>query len=226
MFASPALAAEAIPSTVSMVTLEWPPYVGKDLPKGGVLAAHLRDALMARGQASEIHYVPWQRALDQAKLGEYDIVFPAYHSFEREKSFIFVGDLPSGPVGFFARKADNLSGKSLDDLRKLRLGVVRGYVNVPEVDDDPRWTTDDSRNDRVNLIKLNLGRIDLAFMDKQVGDYIIATDEPDLADKLEFIEMGFTTPGLYACIPRDLPYAQELADVVTRALLRASQSAP
>ncbi len=209
------------PLELNVATLEWPPYVGANLPEGGLLAQQLHEMLSSRGFKSKINYLPWSRALKASSEGEYDVLFPAYFSVERQEDFLFVKGLSSGPVGFYVRKKDGLSEAKIDDLRGLKLAVVRGYVNVPEIDDDPTWDIDEARTDRLSLVKLGKGRVDLAFMDKQVGEHIIATQEPWLTDLVEFIEMGFKTPDLYVCVPKSLPYAEALGIAISEETVSA-----
>lgn len=178
----------AEPPTLRVATLEWPPYVGVGLPEQGLWAELMTEAARRMGRVAQIEFLPWSRALLQAERGLLDALMPAYHSAEREKSYDFSKPLPGGPVGLVARKADGLVWTSLADLRGKRLGVVRGYLNLPELDDDPLWIKDPAPDDLHSLRKLLLGRVDLVFIDRLVAAHLLRGELAAQAEEL--VDLG------------------------------------
>ncbi len=188
-----ALVALTLPSraeapVLRIATLEWPPYVGRDLPDQGLWAELAREAARRMNRSLELSILPWNRALLGAEQGRFEAVMPAQRSADREQGYHFSRPLPGGAVGLVARRADGLAWTSLADLRDKRLGVVRGYLNTPEIDEDPSWSRDPAPDDLHNLRKLLLGRIDLVVIDRYVAAHHLRGELAERA--LEIVDLG------------------------------------
>ncbi len=188
-----ALLALALPSraeapVLRIATLEWPPYVGRDLPEQGLWAELAREGARRINRTLELSILPWNRALLGAERGRFDAVMPVHRSVGREADYHFSRPVPGGTVGLVARRSDGLGWTSLEDLRDKRLGVVRGYLNTPEIDEDPRWVKDAAPDDLHNLRKLLLGRIDLVFIDRYVAAHHLRGELAERAQ--EIVDLG------------------------------------
>jgi polar amino acid transport system substrate-binding protein len=73
--------------TIYLNSLEWPPYIGKNLPNQGYVAQFVNSAFAIEGIKLEIKFLPWMRAYKNAKSGISDGLFPEYYSTENEKDF-------------------------------------------------------------------------------------------------------------------------------------------
>ncbi|MBB5206003.1 polar amino acid transport system substrate-binding protein [Inhella inkyongensis] len=158
--------------TAVIATLEWPPYIGATLPQEGGSAAVVRAAFKAVGREVRFEYLPWARAVEDGShrsgLAGY---FPAYQSAERDAKGLRSAPIGASRVGFARRPDQALRWRRLDDLRELRLGVVRGFVNTAEFDQrmkDGRLKTEAAVSDEVNLRKLVFGRVQAAVVDQAV----------------------------------------------------------
>ncbi|MBI3897733.1 MAG: transporter substrate-binding domain-containing protein [Gammaproteobacteria bacterium] len=189
------LTTTAAAQTVRLVTLEWPPYVGKTLPHEGGSAAVVRAAFKEVGVDVSIEFMPWTRALKTGSYGKgYAGYFPAYRGDERSKVSLISEPIGSSPLGM-ARRADrSITWRNLDELGSFRLGVVSGYINTAEFDrrvSEGLLQTDIAPSDESNLKKLIVGRIDLAVIDRNVFDYLLRT-QPTLTTHRE--ELLFDGP--------------------------------
>ncbi|WP_158253650.1 substrate-binding periplasmic protein [Chromobacterium alticapitis] len=165
------------PSTITLATLEWPPYAGSQLPEQGINGAVIRAAYQAMGYRVLIRVVPWQRAVEAARFNpQVAGYFPEYDSPARREAFIFSDPIGSSPLGLAERVRERSHWQQLAELARQRLGVVRGYVNTAELDDriaSGRQNSDEAQDDAQNLLKLDRRHIDLAVIDRNVFDYLL-----------------------------------------------------
>jgi polar amino acid transport system substrate-binding protein len=165
------------------VSLEWPPYLGYNLPDQGFGVQIIRKAFANEGYNDvEIVFLPWLRAVEKIKKKEAIGALLAYHTPEREKTFIFSNEVVISPLHFVQNKENPVQWKKLTDLAGKRIGVVEGYSNNKELDDllsKKVLTPDYAPNDGDNLEKLGLRRVDLAVIDKNVFEFLIKRN-PDL----------------------------------------------
>lgn len=192
---------------VRIATLDWPPYTGADLPKGGASTEVVRQAFEHAGMEPKVSYVPWKRAIAMAKNGLDGVVayFPGYHCHHVE-GFVPSDPIGAGPLGFADNVAAPLEWSSLDDIgeRKLAVGTVLGYANTDEFDAKAGtgWIRAiPAPDDTTNLKKLARGRIDAAVIDKMVLAYLLAT-EPELkgeAGAIRFNATPLEDKTLYIC---------------------------
>jgi polar amino acid transport system substrate-binding protein len=113
-----------------------------------------------------------------------------------------------------------ISWSSLDDLAKLKVGVVQGYVNTEQFDANvaaKKQTVEAVVSDAQNLNKVAAKRIPVAIIDQNVMTYLLNND-PALAaakSKLEFNGKVLEDKKLYICFrkgPQGEEYAKALAE--------------
>jgi polar amino acid transport system substrate-binding protein len=196
---------------VRIATLDWPPYTGKDLPKGGATTEVVRSAFAKIGYQVEVEYRPWKRAIDMAAKGSDDVIayFPGYHC-EHRSGFVGSEPLGNGPLGLAEHVDAPITWSTLDDIadQQLKIGTVLGYANTDAF--DAKVGTGyilavPSNDDLTNLKKLVRRRIDAVVIDKLVLEYLKATDPSlkDGGDKLRFDETPLEDKTLYLCFRDD-----------------------
>lgn len=199
------LATASFADEVTCVSLVWEPYVGPSSPGQGWAAEVAQQAFAASGHELTIDFLPWSRALMATREGTYECILAIYANDARREWLHFSQPILASPVGFYARTEDHLSAASLEDLMDLRLGVVRDYVNVPLVDEDPRWKLDAASTDLLNLRKLSQGRVDLIFIDFGTARHLLERHPqptplqpilPPLGTKDLHVAFGRTPTGL------------------------------
>ncbi|MDF3931868.1 substrate-binding periplasmic protein [Pseudomonas citronellolis] len=212
--------------TLRVATLDWEPYVGPELPGQGLASRILDEAMALNGDHVERVFLPWQRALNEAREGRYDALMPAYLSVDRSRDFYTSMPLLDSQLGFFRRRDHAIAYRpgDLDSLRPYRIGVVRGYVNQREFDNADYLTRDVVNNDWQNLEKLLRGRIDLAVVDRYTGYHLLARNAPALREQLEFIEPPLEIKPLYVLIPKVRNGGEALAANLDRGLRTLRQS--
>jgi polar amino acid transport system substrate-binding protein len=179
---------------VRLATLDWEPYIGQKLPEQGYAAALVREAFKDQGWNVQIEFYPWARALHLAKTGELDGLMPEYFNSSRKNEFVYSFPFRGGPLVLYKRKGEAIAfntdpakdqDRALRALKDKRFGVVRGYLNTPVFDAAFYLNKEAASDDATNLRKLVYKRIDLAVIDQRVAEYLIRTQYPGYAGKLE-----------------------------------------
>ena len=86
---------------IVFTSLEWPPYIGADLPGNGASAQIAKEAFRVVGHTLKINYFPWKRAQLVAEKGGAAGFFPEYYSYELNRKFYISDRMGESPVGFY-----------------------------------------------------------------------------------------------------------------------------
>jgi polar amino acid transport system substrate-binding protein len=219
--------AQAAEAPVRLASLEWPPYIGASMPDEGFAAALVRAAYAELGLSVEIQFHPWARALELARSGAVDGLFPEYYNAERETEFAFSAPLASGPLVLYKRREDELQYRpvsrgalesGLRALQAQRFGVVSGYLNTPAFDAADYLTKIEAADDATNLRNLVEGHIDLAVIDRRVAQHLISTRHPDYAAQIEALSPPLGEMQLYIAFSRKSPRMSEALEGFERGL--------
>ncbi len=185
-----------------LASLDWEPYIGQNVKDEGYVAVLVKEAFKRKGYDLEIKYMPWARVIKMAKSGRYDGYFPEYFAEELKTNYKISSPFPGGPLGFYKRKGDSITYKSIKDLIPYNIGVVRGYVNTKEFDDASYLKKQEAKDDLTNFRKLLKKRIDLVVADKFVGKYVVSKDMPGEENNIEFVEPPLENKDLYVCFSK------------------------
>lgn len=209
--------------TLRLASLEWLPYAGKQLDHDGWAGYVVESAAREFGYRVKVDYFPWTRALQLGtKDPEYAGVFPAYYTEERARTCHFSAPIGSSTLGLAYLKTASLRWNELQDLTRLKVGVVAGYSNGAEFDAmvrEGKLKVDVSHGDVTNLRKLLARRVDAIVIDKLVLRYLLAT-EPVFATtrrQFAFHDKPIAELSLHVCFQRT-PQGQELQQAFDRAL--------
>lgn len=166
--------------TVTLASLDWPPYTGAKLAEQGASVAVAKAAFKAMGYELKVEFYPWSRAVQLAKTSPgHAGYFPEYYSDELKADFVLSEPMGNGPLGLAQRSDKPLSWNSVADLGAYKIGVVQDYINTTEFDARvaaKQQKVDVAPDDSRNLLKLGAGRIDFAVVDSNVFNYLLKTD--------------------------------------------------
>ncbi|PCE65525.1 MULTISPECIES: ABC transporter substrate-binding protein [Salinivibrio] len=206
---------------LTMPSLDWPPYSGKSLPEQGASVAVVRAAVEAMGHELNVEFYPWSRTVYLVKNdAQYAGYFPEYY-YETDE-LLFSDPIGTGPLGFVENTNQPIEWSSLDDLASHTIGVVRGYVNTPELDARIANGTLKSSavtNDTQNLQKVGRERLPLAVVDANVLAYLKEND-PALSavkDKLQMNKKLLVDKKLYIAFA-DNEEGRKWRDIVNEGL--------
>ncbi|KKL01596.1 ABC transporter [Rheinheimera mesophila] len=179
LWAVPASVLGAVAEPVRLASLDWPPYTGHQLEQQGETSVLLRRVFKAMQLEVHTEFLPWSRAIraSESPGAIYAGYFPEYQT--AHPGFILSDSLGSSELGFVESTAKPLGSLSAVLLPKFQLGVVQDYVNLTLVDQmiaRGQLTPQLALSDRQNILKVALGRLDLAVIDRRVLAYLLEHD--------------------------------------------------
>ncbi len=132
------------------------------------------------GYTAKIQFMPWARAYQTALTKPNTLVYSIARTPQREELFAWIGEIaPHGAALYQRADKPDLNLKTLADAKSLYVGVYRGDAKESTLRGygfENLQTTDD---DRLNLRKLMLGRLDLIAIDGTVLRTMLAEEGID-----------------------------------------------
>lgn len=148
---------------------EWPPYTSEKDNDSKILERVVTEAFKLEGIDVKYEYFPWKRSYIYTLQGKYDATFPWIKSDDRNSLFYISSEpLLIEESVFFYMKDKNFNWKSLDDLKKYKVGVTIGYVQE-EILRKSGIPAEACPNEYLNFRKLYAGRIDVYWTTKNAG---------------------------------------------------------
>lgn len=203
---------------LALSTMNWEPYYAEHLPDGGPVAEITKEAFRRVGYDVVIEFVPWIRALELSKNGEYDGLVGAFYSEERSHYFTYSEKLTEAAVVFVSRKGRRITYSSLDDLKPYRIGILRGAVLTQEFDTATYLMTEEVVEHELNIKKLMGDRVDLIVLGKFHLLQILNQKFPDWIDKIEIINPPLMINGLFNAISKQNPEHERIVSDFNRGL--------
>lgn len=165
LLGSTAMAADV----VNLAIGEWAPFTSEKDPKGKLLEKVVTEAFKLEGVEVKYSYFPWKRSYNNVEDGTADGTFPWIKTPEREAAFI----TPKTPVlvddaVYFHLKSKPFDWKTLDDLKKYKVGVTLGYKNE-KIYPEKGIAAEVVNTEELNFKKIAAGRIDVYETSKAVG---------------------------------------------------------
>jgi len=178
LFVCSASAAE----TITIATLEYHPWTGKNLKFNGFVNHVITEAFQRKGYSVEFSYLPWKRGVIETKNGEYSALSYVYWSKDREQEFYLSDPISEEKIVLFHLKSNPIKDwQTLDDLKNYKFGATRGYTYTKEfwqAAESKRIHVDITDSDKQNFQKLFVGRIDI-FPSGLVNGYSFLQKEFD-----------------------------------------------
>lgn len=172
-----AIYANTVP-TFCIVTEEWEPY---NFKKDGVVKGISADMLVlildrvgsSQGR-KDIRIYPWVRAYKMSQQNANTLLFTTTRTRKREKIFKWVGPIFEIEYYIYALKSRNIKIHSYEDLRKYKIGTLRGDVVEDLLAENAGMKISDfdqvSENIQ-NTRKLAVGRVDLVAQSRDTTIY-------------------------------------------------------
>ncbi|MCP4765400.1 MAG: transporter substrate-binding domain-containing protein [Gammaproteobacteria bacterium] len=202
----------AMAREVTMLTLNWAPHYGEDLPEKGLTTALVKAAFKAGGHNAGIQFVPWSRALKEVEEGNADVVMGAYYNDERTEKYIYSDVIYHLNVGLIARPGlSKTQYESLRELSEFSIGVSRGFANSEEFDAAQYLNKDVASTPLLNIRKLYRGRIDMAVMNFDLFRYE-AKKAGHCISSVNFMDPPLIEQGLYVMASRNITDGEKLME--------------
>jgi len=164
LFSFVLFAAQAIPEELTVVTEELPPYqyINEAGELDGFSVDVVKKLFNLTQEDHEIILMPWARAYNMAKNQKNVLIFTIAHTKERDKQFIWIGDLVDEKYYFWGLKSNFIQKiSSVKQLKHLRITTLRNS-NVHEYLLDKNFLNiHPVVNDAQRILMLNHNRVDL-----------------------------------------------------------------
>ena len=204
--------------TVHLLYINYPPYYGKSLVNNGPISEIIVEAYKLVGYQVKLQFIPsWAASFEMVRHGQYDGLYAAWYRKEREQWFAFSDPMPPNEIGFFKHKNDNISFKTLTDLKPYSVGVILGYSNAPEFE-KAQLKIEAVQNDQQNMSRLIMKRIDLAYIDRGVAQYILENKYPDFIDEIEWLPPAIEIANQHIIFSRKTDRFQQKLDDFNKGL--------
>ncbi|TPE53423.1 transporter substrate-binding domain-containing protein [Maribrevibacterium harenarium] len=216
------MAAQA--ANVSLTTLNWPPFVGDSLDRGGFINVIVQESLAAAGYTSDVEFTAWQTALDTVKAGEKDAVVGGYYSEARAKDYLYSIPLYTVMVGVIKTpKLDISSYDSFTTLNNYKIGKVEGFVTSEAFDNYAFSQLQVFKEVDQAVAALEAGKIDL------YADSLSAAREEAKKQGMDPMDLQILIPpleehDLYLLVSKAIPNSEELRNAFNKGLIELQAS--
>lgn len=223
------LASAQPPLSVTLTMHEYPPFIGADLPHGGLLTYIVVESFKAANVTVRLEKVPSNRAITGVMLGMYDGTYGWAHTPERDRKLLYSrSSIYTFRMVFFQRRAMEINWETLADLKPYQIGATLGDHYSDEfarLQASRVLQVQESASDVGNMRKLLVGRIDLFPMEEEAGQMLIRKNlTPAEQTRLAPQSRTIATIPTYLVLRKDLPRAQELLDRFEQGYRRFSES--
>jgi len=188
---------------ITLATDSFAPYYGPKLVNNGYFTQLVKEAFKRKGYELNVKFVPWKRALEHSKSGNYDGLLGAYSNEERRDFFEYSKKIDQTQIVFFTKKNRNISYDKLSDLSRYIIGVVRAYHYTKEFDKAKKYLHIFEANHLKHNIKLLIhDRVDLILGSKKVILSLLSKHYPEHISQVKFITPILQSNKLYITISK------------------------
>ena len=190
----------------------WAPFADPADPREGISLAIIRAAYATQGYTVKMVYVPWARAVQGVTKGSFDILPTVWISDARLKVLEFSEPYAVNEIKFIKTIDDDFEYTDLSSLDGKRVGTVRGYGYGDEFLAAKNFKRDEVSTLLQNIAKLTHDnkRIDLTLDDEIVARVTIANEDPQLLEKVRFVETPYSSKKLYVAAGLANPRHEEI----------------
>jgi len=202
-------------NTIRISTSEWPPYISKKSPNGGYISQVIKEAFEQVNINVEFVYIPWARAYEEAKFGNFNATSYWYEDDRHKKHFYLSDTLSNEKTVFFRLKSDKPSKwANLSEFEHLTMGLTRGYTYTKEL-----WQYAEKNSDRVSIVitdeqnfkMLLLERIDITPSQEVVGwHYLHNMFAKEQVNRVEIMQPPLSTQTGHLLFPKTNKNSLEL----------------
>jgi polar amino acid transport system substrate-binding protein len=212
-----------------LATGELPPYATEARGDQGVALRIVREAFRSQGHEVAYTFMPWGRALEEARAGKWDGTAYWGHKPEHEQSFLLSDNVLTEQWVVLHRAALKVDWKKPADLAPYTFGAIKTYTYTPEFHAlfaSGKLKVDWSPDDIATLRKLAAGRVDVVLLDRHVACYLIdqhltAGEAQTIRAHPKLMTENFST---HLMLPKTLPQSASRLEAFNKGLatLKAS----
>ncbi len=199
---------------------EYAPYVGRELPGGGMLTEVVLAALAQVDYQTSLAWQPWKRGYQATLKGSYDATFPYLQSAEREADFLYSEPLYNVSQRIFTRQGQMIEPDRLENFSGKRLCYPLGWLTpaiLKPLLDSHRLSRHEPPDLTTCAKLIALDRDDLFIADALLGQQAIRLSGI-AATQFEVSQSELNSYGLHLIVPRSHPQGAQLITNFNRGL--------
>lgn len=221
-----ATSSNLVPFTVC--TNSWTPFIDDKLPSKGKSWRIIKEIMEVQNYKAELELMPWARAVKSVRDGDCDALPDAFYTEERSQWALFSEPYDQVNTVFFKRVDRELKPyESYDDLKGLRIGIIRGAAVTPEFDQTVGLQKVEVRDIRQGFSMLYAGRLDLQVTEDLPGLYeleLMSKKYPSIGSKLVIINPYLATNSLHLAISKNSENASKILNDFNQGLAKLKSS--
>ncbi|WP_051311619.1 substrate-binding periplasmic protein [Zooshikella ganghwensis] len=183
-------------TTVKIATGEYVPWISEKMQHYGFVSHIISEAFARAGKKGDyavvFEFLPWKRAFDLTKKGEYPATSAWFYTEERAKHFLYSDSVMTEKAVFFFLKENPLkSWNTLTDLSDRTIGATSGYSYTDEfwsLGKAGKIKIQTASSDEKNIKKLLAKRIDLFPIGLVTGKRLLMTKFDKSAHLITYLE--------------------------------------
>ncbi len=208
---------------------EWPPFTSETYFEHGFISHVVKEAYKLEGIDVEYTFLPWKRALQEARDGDIWDGSVAWSMADgRTDYFIFTDPIIELSDVFFHRKDLPFDWSTFEDLKSYRIGATIGYSYgdaFAEAEKNGLITVERISTDESNFKKLAQGRINLFPCVLEVGYEILANNiSPGVANRITNHPRPLRRVGYHVILSKKNPRSEYYAEAFNRGLQKLKDS--
>lgn len=207
-----------IEKTVLAAADAWPPYVDFQQKDGGYCIEIVRAAFASEDYKLVVKELPWARAVEAVKSGQYDIIPNFWHTKQREQDFIYSRPYAENVIKFVVNKGDTFQYSQLASLQGKIIGVINGARYGQGFEGASHFETRSVTHMSQNIGKLLKGRIDLTLEDELGLITTLKRYNPTWLKQLRIVDNPFSRNSLYVATGRHQGRGKTLIDAFNKGL--------
>ena len=181
---------------LKLVTSAYPPYITVDADGtiSGIDIELIQRIYKQAGIEVKVYLASFEQSLRLVEKGIADLVPTLSKTAEREKIFAFSENYREPTCyAFLALKKSNVRIDCFEDLRRYRIGIMKGYGYWARFLDDEKIQKEVCDKEEVMFKKLQHGQIDSFIMNREAAEYYL--QKLGLADKLHLMRFSYLAAG-------------------------------
>jgi len=187
--------------TVTITTLEFPPYVSAEIPGYGWAWQVAKQALEHQGYQAELQIYPWARAVKMVERGEIDALYIANKTTEREHWARFSEQVGEESSVLWKKQKSQIRFDDLEELKQFRIAGLRAssqlkFLVERGIDVQP------VNNFQQGLKMLNGDRVDLLVADKMATAHMLNQMPEKVRNQLSYLSPPLHEVGFYLAVSR------------------------
>ncbi len=210
---------------ISIVSSNYYPHYGEELPQQGAVLEIIRRAFALQGVETNITFMPFARAYREAQTANYTALAAPWYDEVRTQYFFYSEPLYPNHLVFFKKKHRQITYQNYQDLAQqgYRLAVVQGY-SQPQGLLESGLKIEKVASDQQMFQMLALDRVDLVIADRLNGMYQLQRYLPQQQHNFDWLHPAAEIRPMYLMLSRQDNRSEELLNRFNRGLKQLKES--